>query len=39
MRYLAGEYRPADMTTEEYTEVLGSSPDEQMQALDMLDLS
>jgi hypothetical protein len=37
LRYLAGEYRPADMTLEEYAEVVASRPEEQKQALDMLD--
>jgi hypothetical protein len=37
LRYLAGEYRPADMTLKEYAEIVASRPDEQMQALDMLD--
>lgn len=37
LRYLAGEYRPADMMPEEYAEVVASRPDEQTQARDMLD--
>lgn len=37
LRYLAGEYRPSDMTPEEYAEVVAGRPVEQMQALDMLD--
>jgi hypothetical protein len=37
LRYLAGKLRPPDMTQEEYAEIVASRPDEQAQALDMLD--